>query len=61
MARILVFTPTYGGLLQPETVASIEAMRFADFDWIVSDENPYPGRDMRNCVYQFQKGRQWLS
>lgn len=58
MPRILVFTPTYDGLLQDETVASIEAMQFADFDWIVSEENQYPGRDVRNCVHQFRKGRE---
>jgi hypothetical protein len=59
MARILVFTPTYDNLLQKETVKSIKAMQFdGQLDWVVSDENPYPGRDMRNCVFQFQKGRQ---
>lgn len=57
--RVLVFTPTYNDLLQPATVASVEAMRFDGvLDHIISDENPYPGRDMRNCVHQFSKGRQ---
>lgn len=58
MARILVYTPTYDDLLQAETVASIEALEFdGELDWVLSDDNPYPGRDMRNCVFQFQKGR----
>lgn len=59
MARVLVFTPTYNDLLQPETVASIDALEFdGELQWELSDENPYPGRDMRNCVHQFRKGRQ---
>lgn len=59
MARILIFTPTYDDRLQDETVKSIEALTFdGELDWVLSDENPYPGRDMRNCVFQFQKGRQ---
>lgn len=58
MARVLVYTPTYNDLLQRETVESVEALRFREqHDWVLSDENPYPGRDMRNCVFQFQKGR----
>lgn len=57
MARVLIFTPTYGGLLQPETVKSIKALEY-DGDWVLSDENPYPGRDMRNCGHQFAKGRE---
>lgn len=58
MARVLVFTPTYENLLQRETVESIKALQFAgEWDWVLSDENPYPGRDMRNCTHQFEKGR----
>lgn len=57
MPRVLVFTPTYGGLLEPETVKSIAAMRFDGFDHVISEENPYPGRDMRNTLFQFLKGR----
>lgn len=59
MPRVLVFTPTHDDLLEPETVASVEALRFPEgtFDWVVSDENPHPGRDMRNVVHQFQRGR----
>lgn len=59
MPRVLVFTPTHDDLLEAETVASVEALRFTagTFDWVVSDENPHPGRDMRNVVHQFQKGR----
>lgn len=57
MPRVLVYTPTYNNGLQPETAKSVEAMQFDSFDWVVSDENPYPGRDMRNVVFQFNKGR----
>lgn len=57
MPRVLVYTPTYDNGLQSETVASVEAMQFDRFDWVVSEENPHPGRDMRNVVFQFQKGR----
>jgi len=58
MARILVFTPTYDNLLRSETVESVAALAFdGEVDRVVSDENPYPGRDMRNCNFQFQKGR----
>lgn len=59
MARILVYTPTYENRLQPKTVESIQAMQFdGELEWVLSDDNPYPGRDMRNCVHQFRKGRQ---
>lgn len=59
MTRILVYTPTYNDLMQPETVESVKALQFdGEREWIVSDENPYPGRDMRNAVFQFRKGRQ---
>lgn len=59
MARILIFTPTYGDLLQQKTVESIQALEFdGQADWVVSDENQYPGRDTRNCVGQFQRGRE---
>lgn len=59
MARVLIFTPTYGDLLQQKTVESIQALEFdGQADWVVSDENQYPGRDTRNCVGQFQRGRE---
>jgi hypothetical protein len=59
MARLLIFTPTYDNLLRPETVESVETQQFSgDVDWIINEENPYPGRDMRNVCVQFQRGRQ---
>jgi len=59
MPRLLVYTPTYEDRLQQETVASIEALRFqGKLDWVLSEDNPYPGRDMRNVVHQFRKGRE---
>lgn len=59
MARLLIFTPTYDNLLRQETVASVESQPFnGEVDWIINEENPYPGRDMRNVCVQFQSGRQ---
>lgn len=59
MARLLIFTPTYDDLLRPETVASVETQQFdGEVDWVINEENPYPGRDMRNVCVQFQSGRQ---
>lgn len=63
MARILVYTPTFtdealGVGLQAETVESVKALDFdGDLEWVVSDENPHPGRDMKNVQHQFEKGR----
>lgn len=59
MDRVLVFTPTYGGLLQQLTTESIAALTFDGVvDRRVSHDNPHPGRDMRNVVHQFRLGRQ---
>lgn len=59
MTRILVFTPTYGGLLRDETVESIQALAFeGELEWVVREENQYPGRDVRNCLGQFAQGRE---
>lgn len=59
MTRILVFTPTYGGLLRDETVKSIQALAFEGaVEWVVREDNQYPGRDVRNCLGQFAQGRE---
>lgn len=59
MPSLLVYTPTYDGLLRPETVASVEAQRYHGLlTYEVSEHNPYPGRDMRNVTAQYQRARQ---
>lgn len=56
--RLLIFTPTYDDLLRPETVASVEVQDFdGEVDWIVSDDNPFPGAANENVCHQFQAGR----
>ncbi len=57
--RVLIFTPTYGGLLRPEMLESVAAQRFdGELPHVISEENPYPGRDMRNVLHQFNIGRE---
>jgi hypothetical protein len=59
MPKLLVFTPTYGAGPEPATLASIAAQVFdGDLTHEVSWLNPYPGKDMRNVVAQYQIGRQ---
>lgn len=58
MARILVFTPTYGDLLQRETADSVAGLEWAEeMEWEIGTRNRYPGRDLRNCLGQMQHGR----
>ena len=52
---ILVFTPTCNDGPRPETVASVKGQSFTDYVHEVSWHNPYPGRDMRNVVTQYQR------
>lgn len=59
MGGLLVFTPTYKGLMRPEMVASIQAQQFDGcLEWEVSDTNRYPGRDMRNLGHHYQAARE---
>lgn len=56
MPSLLIFTPTHGDLLRPETGESIRAQQTdIEFVWEVSEHNPYPGRDMRNVIAQYQR------
>lgn len=58
---LLVYTPTYDDLLRPETVQSIDAQRTnVRFIARIGRYNPYPGRDMRNVVAQYQQARQQM-
>lgn len=53
---ILIYTPTYADLLRPETVASIEAQATdVETVHIISDEQPYAGRDTRNVIAHYQQ------
>ncbi len=57
--KLLIFTPTYGKLLRPETVASVRAQEFAGtVDYKIGRHNPYPGADMRNVCAQYIRARQ---
>lgn len=60
MPSLLVFTPTYAGLLRPETVESVKAQEFdGTLTHEISDYNPYPGnRNMANVLAQYQRARQ---
>ena len=59
MARLLVYTPTIGDTMRPETRESIEAqITNHSFDWEIGHHNPFPGEKMRNVVAQYQRARQ---
>ena len=56
---VLIFTPTYDNLLRPETVASIVGQQTRHFvTWQIGRCNPYPGRDMRNVLAQYNYARE---
>lgn len=56
--RVLCFTPTHGRLLRKETVASVKAQDWAgELVHEIGRRNPYPGRDMRNVLVQYEHGR----
>ncbi len=57
--HLLIFTPTYDNLLRHETVASIVAQQTRHWlVWEVGRCNPYPGRDMRNVLSQYNMARE---
>ncbi len=61
MPGLLVFTPTYGDALRPETVASVNAQQFdGSLTHEISYHNPYPIGDMRNVTAQYQRARDLL-
>jgi len=56
--RLLIFTPTYAGGLRQATIDSIVAQRTSQrVDWEIGRRNPYPGRDMRNVLAQYDHAR----
>jgi len=58
-AQILIFTPTYGDLLRPETVASVVAQRTHHWiTWEVGRCNPYAEGDIRNVLAQYSYARE---
>lgn len=55
---LLVFTPTIGNEMRPETVSSIKAqVTDVPHVWEVGYHNPFPGQKMRNVVAQYQRAR----
>ena len=63
MTKIVVFTPTWLNeagepVIRPECRASVEAQQFDGvIEWEIGTYNPWPGRQMRNVVAQYQRGR----
>jgi hypothetical protein len=56
--KILIFTPTYGDAMRPETPASVKAQVFAGkVKHEISKHNPFPGQNMRNVLAQYERGR----
>lgn len=62
MARLLVFTPTFGDGPMPETIESVAMQRFnGELVHEVSYYNPFPGeRNLRNVTAQYQRARQMM-
>jgi hypothetical protein len=57
--HLLIFTPTYDNGLRSETVRSIVAQQTAHvLTWDIGRCNPYPGRDMRNVLTQYNTARE---
>ena len=63
MTKIVIFTPTWLNeagepVIRPECRASVEAQQFDGvIEWEIGTYNPWPGRQMRNVVAQYQRGR----
>ncbi len=56
--RLLLYTPTYGDALRPETVKAIRALQWdGGIEWEVGRENPWPIGDMRNVVHKYAQAR----
>lgn len=55
--RVLVFTPTWGSALRPETEAALAGQQWdGALVWEVGRENPYPPPDLRNVLAQYRVG-----
>jgi hypothetical protein len=58
-AHLLVFTPVTPGGLQRATEQSVVSQRFiGEIRWEIGRCNPYPGRDVRNVLAQYNYGRE---
>ena len=59
--HVLIFTPTYGDGPHPDCIPSVNAQAFdGRVEHRVSWHNPYPGRDFRNVLAQYERAHQWL-
>lgn len=64
MTKIVVFTPTWldgegEPVIRPECRASLGGQVFeGELVWEIGTHNPWPGRQMRNVVAQYQRGRE---
>lgn len=64
MTKIVIFTPTWldergEPVIRRECRASVESQVFdGELEWEIGTFNPYPGRQMRNVVAQYQRGRE---
>jgi hypothetical protein len=57
--HLLVFTPTYDNGLRHETVASVTGQQTRHWlTWEIGRCNPYPGRDLRNVLAQYNAARE---
>jgi hypothetical protein len=57
--QLLIYTPTYAGGLRSETVKSIVAQETHHWlTWQIGRCNPFPGRDMRNVLAQYNHARE---
>ena len=63
MTKIVVFTPTWldergEPVIRRECRASVEEQVFdGELTWEIGTHNPFPGRQMRNVVAQYERGR----
>ena len=63
MTKIVIFTPTWldergEPVIRQECRASVEAQVFdGELTWEIGTHNPFPGRQMRNVVAQYERGR----
>ncbi|MBP8291221.1 MAG: hypothetical protein KAX65_00520, partial [Caldilineaceae bacterium] len=59
MPHLLLFTPTYGDAMRPETVAAVRALRWAgELQWEVGRDDPFPVGDLRNVVVKYRRARE---
>jgi len=55
---VLIFTPTIGDQLRPQTRASIEGQQTTiEYEWEIGYHNPFPGNKIANVIAQYQRAR----